>query len=605
MIYAKLLNLWQTTSWRQGLAATLLGLLIMLLSIPSAWLAPEPPHALALSPRSGTAALPNASGIAEYELGIGTRIPQNLALYFVSTAPAMSVTLNGKTLFLRQAPTMRFANARPLPFFYQIDAGLLHSGKNIVKVTDATSGLNRNKITIFVGDSSIISNVYFYSVIFYEIIPKFSSVIFICAAIIFGLIYYNINRHLYFLLFAVIFGVFGARVMLLYFPESMASTTTMRLALLSPLFQSGLMLPAIDGYLNQKIRKSFLYFIPISVILPFLALAVLSTPEVNSLFSIFIVYVFSCYLVCFYWIFRSSYQSSDLDNVILLIPCAFGLAMMFNQLAARFNGEAANVGAGISIANGLLLTIAFRLLRRSIAAVKAVDSTNVRIAEELRLAEIRINEALSEQHRREQRILLQTEREQLMRELHDGVGNHLISAMAMCRMGSGSLQQVDQMLHDTMSELRLALTAMNGYEGELAEGIASFLPQLRRQVRPFNIVLECDVADLPPTPWMRPIHLQHVLRLLQEAVMNAAKHSGSPLVRINGRADHPCLTVRDYGRGGAEPRDGSYGFQIMQRRADDLGARLNVASGSDGTIVTLCLLPAHDCDCASASGPAR
>jgi signal transduction histidine kinase len=361
------------------------------------------------------------------------------------------------------------------------------------------------------------------------------------------------------------------------------------------------MLPAIDGYLNQKIRRSFFYFVPVIFIMPLAALAVLLNAPNSWAFTIFIIYVFLCYLICFYFIFKSSIHSANLDNVILLIPCAFGLVMMYNQLVARFNGEAASVGAGISIANGLLLTIAFRLLRRSIAAVRAVDSTNVRIAEELRLAEIRINEALTEQHRREQRILLQTEREQLMRELHDGVGNHLISAMAMCRMGSGSLQQVDQMLHETMSELRLALTAMNGYEGELAEGIASFLPQLRRQIRPFNIVLECDVADLPPTPWMRPIHLQHVLRLLQEAVMNAAKHSGSSLVRIDGRADHPCLTVRDYGRGGAEPRDGSYGFQIMQRRADDLGARLEVTSGSDGTIVTLCLLPANHGDCAGVS----
>ncbi|MEI6644238.1 MAG: hypothetical protein WCL10_19650 [Novosphingobium sp.] len=586
------------------MSAVLLGLLIALLSIHSAWLAPAPPQALALLRRPGTSALPNVAGIAEYEIGIGKHIPHNLALYFVSTSPVMTVTLNGKTLFSRHAPTMRFANALPMPFFDEIDPDLLHSGTNILKLTDATSNNNKNKITIFLGENSILRNIYFSSVIFYEIIPKFSAVIFICAAIIFVLIYHYLTRHLYFLLFAVIFGIFGGRVLLLYFPVSMASATTMRLALLSPMLQSGLMLPAIDGYLNQKIRRSFFYFAPVILIMPLAALAVLLNAPNSWAFTIFIIYVFLCYLICFYFIFKSSIHSANLDNVILLIPCAFVLVMMYNQLVARFNGEAASVGAGISIANGLLLTIAFRLLRRSIAAVRAVDSTNVRIAEELRLAEIRINEALTEQHRREQSILLQTEREQLMRELHDGVGNHLISAMAMCRTGSSSLQQVDQMLHDTMSELRLALTAMNGDEGELAEGIASFLPQLRRQVRPFGVVVECDVADLPATPWMRPMHLQHVLRLVQEAVMNAAKHSGSPLVRIDGRADHPCLTVRDYGRGGAEPRDGSYGFQIMQRRADDLGARLDVASGSDGTIVTLCLLPADHGDCAGVSGTA-
>ncbi|NBO21647.1 MAG: hypothetical protein EBU97_06935, partial [Rhodobacteraceae bacterium] len=70
MIPTRLLAVWQGTNWRQGLSAVLLGLLIALLSIPSAWLAPEPPQALALLPRPGTSALPNVAGIAEYEIGI-------------------------------------------------------------------------------------------------------------------------------------------------------------------------------------------------------------------------------------------------------------------------------------------------------------------------------------------------------------------------------------------------------------------------------------------------------------------------------------------------------------------------------------------------------
>ena len=180
-----------------------------------------------------------------------------------------------------------------------------------------------------------------------------------------------------------------------------------------------------------------------------------------------------------------------------------------------------------------------------------------------------------------------------MRDLHDGVSNRLVSAMASCALNGDAFKEVETTLRGTLGELRLVITSLNDLDGDLAQGIANFLPQLQRQVRPLGVTLECHTADLAPIPWLRPAHVQQILRILQESVMNAAKHSGAKIIRIEApsQADgEPArIHVRDEGHGGVHERPGSFGLHTMRARAQELGADLHITSGPDGTEVTLCL----------------
>ena len=88
-------------------------------------------------------------------------------------------------------------------------------------------------------------------------------------------------------------------------------------------------------------------------------------------------------------------------------------------------------------------------------------------------------------------------------------------------------------------------------------------------------------------PWLRPAHVQHVLRIIQEAVLNAARHSGAGRVRVEATAGRARITVRDTGRGGVQARDGSFGLRSMRRRAEELGAGLHIVSDAGGTAVVL------------------
>jgi signal transduction histidine kinase len=86
-----------------------------------------------------------------------------------------------------------------------------------------------------------------------------------------------------------------------------------------------------------------------------------------------------------------------------------------------------------------------------------------------------------------------------------------------------------------------------------------------------------------------------VVRIAQEAVANAVRHSGASRLGLDLRY-HPnevTLRVRDNGNGFRTtdptlPARGHFGLQGMRERADQIGATLNVESSPEsGTTITL------------------
>ena len=81
-----------------------------------------------------------------------------------------------------------------------------------------------------------------------------------------------------------------------------------------------------------------------------------------------------------------------------------------------------------------------------------------------------------------------------------------------------------------------------------------------------------------------------LLRMVQESLTNARKHSRATEVTITLRINENCaaLQVRDNGVG-FDPDEPAHGFGLrgMRNRATQVGGRLTVHSGADGTTVEL------------------
>ncbi len=82
---------------------------------------------------------------------------------------------------------------------------------------------------------------------------------------------------------------------------------------------------------------------------------------------------------------------------------------------------------------------------------------------------------------------------------------------------------------------------------------------------------------------------QSLFRVAQEALSNAARHSGAKNVRValNAQGGRVIMTVSDDGRGFDPDRTtGGFGLKSMRERVQSLGGTLEITSGGNGTEIT-------------------
>jgi len=194
-------------------------------------------------------------------------------------------------------------------------------------------------------------------------------------------------------------------------------------------------------------------------------------------------------------------------------------------------------------------------------------------------------------------------------DLHDDLCPHLVGISMLASVleeslasaGSASVESVRE-IHELLRSAidRSRQFARTLYPPRLAEeGIASALEDLvetqGRSAGGVSISLQtegdCEIDDID-----RALNL---FRIVQEALTNALRHSGSDdvIVRLVRKDDSLLAEVRDFGRGitAADPaatagRGRGMGLRIMRYRAEAIGARLEVRNLDPGMRVS-CVLP--------------
>ena len=190
------------------------------------------------------------------------------------------------------------------------------------------------------------------------------------------------------------------------------------------------------------------------------------------------------------------------------------------------------------------------------------------------------------------------ERRRIALELHDGVGQ-VLTAMTLTLDAAGGRTGVRATEQRVTSARRMAATALAEVRhlahrmrpSRLEErGLAAAIRDLAGQSG-FPVRVHVD-PQLDPMPALEPTTTVGVYRIVQEALANAARHSGAPVARVSlGLGDRTLVAlVSDEGRG-FDPRaavDPGIGIAGMYERAELLGGTLAIISAEgQGTTVTL------------------
>ena len=128
---------------------------------------------------------------------------------------------------------------------------------------------------------------------------------------------------------------------------------------------------------------------------------------------------------------------------------------------------------------GLLLFTVFLISigRRFVDALNDVEQANQTL--EARVTAARRELAQSELARRELEVLnaIESERERLMREMHDGIGSNLITALVIAKKADESPRTI-QTLRRAISDLKITVDSLAPVEGDLVALLANFRHRL-------------------------------------------------------------------------------------------------------------------------------
>ena len=196
----------------------------------------------------------------------------------------------------------------------------------------------------------------------------------------------------------------------------------------------------------------------------------------------------------------------------------------------------------------------------------------------------------------------ESERRQLADELHDLIGQNLtalgIDLMALKPRlptqdvaGAARLEAMRSLVERTIDSIRGVMTGLR--PPALEE--FGLVPALRAHAADFAERTRIKVALAVSGEGRPPYEIELALfRVVQEALTNAAKHSGAAAVRIEIETlpERVRVSVADDGRGfaemqGARGARGGWGVPEMRERAEAHGGTLRIASSAQGTRLTV------------------
>ena len=179
------------------------------------------------------------------------------------------------------------------------------------------------------------------------------------------------------------------------------------------------------------------------------------------------------------------------------------------------------------------------------------------------------------------------ERQRFVRDMHDGVGGHLLSLLMRVRADDADRNDVAEELEKGLTDLRLMADSLDHVGHDLDEALAAFQRRAGQQLALAGLAFD----------WSKPASLSDfrmdaravlsLYRIIQEALSNCIRHARASrfavsfdLAEAGTRLD---VAIEDDGIGfGADPSAEGRGLANIRARAKKLGGTAVIAPGSGG-----------------------
>ena len=342
------------------------------------------------------------------------------------------------------------------------------------------------------------------------------------------------------------------------------------------------------GKPRRRHERGLIIYLAVSLAL----LALLPESNLSIAFSIWHLGTLTIAGMSLVLIWRLWQQNRSYENFIVFQGILLNLALGFHDwLIMAFSLQGILFSLMQLAPPTMLAAIAWVLVVQFAKARNTADNFNLTLSQRIQETE----EALARKHAKLQE-LLQTqakaeERERIMQDLHDGLGNYLLSAHSMAATSGGG-QQLQETLNDAVIWLRASIDALDEAGHDLTSLLATFRSRIEPRLIACGLKLRWRMDELGDLD-INPEYRMHLLRMLQECITNVIKHADAEQISIGIERKEWDLIVRveDDGSGFSKASEGR-GINHLRQRAVSLHGQIDIDSGNLGTTIAI-RFPAH------------
>jgi signal transduction histidine kinase len=261
----------------------------------------------------------------------------------------------------------------------------------------------------------------------------------------------------------------------------------------------------------------------------------------------------------------------------------------------------------------LMLVMVWQLVEDYARSLAAQREATRRLRSALDAKERELERIYLERRDSDRQQAVAAERDRLLRDMHDGLGGRLVSAIALAQQmpaapdDAVSLRELRMALDDCLTELRITLDSLEAEQHSLGESLAEMRFRLEPSLRAAGIRLVWNVHDEALEARLPAGHTLQILRIVREAFTNIIKHAQATVVWLTLAREGETLriTVLDNGLlqragpgapGALSLQGGKRGMANMQRRAAILGGQVEIGPHAEGWQVDLRFPVPAPCD---------
>jgi len=231
-----------------------------------------------------------------------------------------------------------------------------------------------------------------------------------------------------------------------------------------------------------------------------------------------------------------------------------------------------------------LLVVGAWMIHRFATSMQQAEAHTQHIEQEI----ARVSSSLKQEQQQKDELLRQQlasrEREQFSRELHDGLGGYLSSLSNMLHDGVQDQPLFGELVDHALLDMRLIMDGC----GEECRDVGMLLGSLRfrldKQLQSWGLENSWNLMGLPMGCILPDGHSMHLLRIIQEALTNVARHADASWVDVRATLQNQSeqtlvkLEIVDNGCGWDQMPPHGTGLNNIRHRAEMISASLEISA---------------------------